>query len=173
MILNRNISNDALMADEKIRTALEGGAIILVDKILTANPEYTNMYFRGLVVTESASTVSEAAASLLGWSDKNVFLMAAMQNAKTEIADKHEVGKVFPAFAIQIVDSNRPAYEGHTPRQSKDGDVYLDEAGQPIYRTGRLVTKQELEDQGHKTIKRAQVVRVSASVQTAQLLGAV
>lgn len=170
MLVNRNSSNELLLKQPEIVEAIQSGKVILFDKVQTSNPDYTTMYFLGMVETESTNDVSIAAASLLGWSDTNVFMMRALQNAKTEIAEKHEIGKTYEGFAIQLVDTNKPAYENHTPRQSKDGETYKDANGLPIYRTGRLVTKEELAQQGHKTIKRVTVQKVQASVSTAAML---
>lgn len=163
LLINRNTTNEVLMATPEVVTALQGGHLILIDKVPTANPLYTTLYFAGLVETTSSNAVSGAQAELLGWTEKNIFIMRCSQNSKTEIANQFEIGKVFESFAIQIVDTNTPAYDGHTPRISKDGDKYVDEAGNPIYRTGRLVTKDELNVEGHKTIQRAQVVKVGSS----------
>ena len=171
MLVNRNSSNEQLMAEAIIRAAVEAGFVILIDKVPTSNPEYTNLYFAGMVETQSASTVSKAQAELLGWSDTNVFLMRAQQNAKTAVADKFEIGKVFEGFALQIVDSTSPSFPEHKPRQSKEGDVYLNEENHPIYRSARLVTKEELTEQGHKTIKRAGVAKLpQASASVKQLM---
>jgi len=172
LLVNSKSSNEALLASPEVVAAVQGGNVILIDKIPTSNPEYVSLYFAGMVETASSSTVSGAATMLLGWTDNSTFLMRAMQNAKAEIADKFETGKVFEQFAIQIIDTNTPAYDKHTPRQSKTGEIYVDEFNKPIYRTGRLVTKDELVAEGHKTIKRVQAkmpansAKVSAMFET-------
>ena len=170
LLVNSKSTNEALLASPEVVAAIQGGNVILIDKIPTANPEYVSLYFAGMVETASSSTVSGAAVALLGWNDNSQFLMRAMQNAKAEIADKFELGKVFESFAIQIIDTNTPAYEKHTARQSKTGEVYVDEFGKPIYRTGRLVTKDELSAEGHKTIKRQQAKQVVGSAKASELL---
>ena len=170
MLVNKNSSNEQLMNDETTRTALDAGHVIIIDKQVTSNPEYTTLFLAGMVETASSSTASMAQASLLGWNDTNVYPIRCVQNSKTEIADKLPIGKVFTDFAMQIVDTEAPAYEGHTPRQSKDGDVYLSENGKSIYRSARLVTKDELAVEGHKTIKRATVVKPQVSAKVADML---
>ena len=172
LLVNSKSSNEALLASPEVVAAVQGGNVILIDKIPTANPNYVSLYFAGMVETASSSTVSKVQAMLLGWTDNSQFLMRAMQNAAVEIADKLETGKVFNDFALQIVDTNTPGYESHTPRQSKTGEVYVDEAGKPIYRTARLVTKDELATEGHQVIKRVQNKAVG-SVKAAELLATV
>jgi hypothetical protein len=171
MTVNRNSSNEELLNNEAVRAAVEAGNVILIDKVPTSNPEYTNLYFAGMVETQSASTVSAAQSMLLGWSETNQYMMRAQQNSKTDVAEKFPLGTVFQDFALQIVDSNTPAYSEQKPRQSKDGQLYLDEAGNKIYRSARLVTKAELEDEGHKTIRRAAVAKApQASASVAALM---
>jgi len=171
LLVNSKSTNEALLASPEVVAAIQGGNVILIDKIPTANPEYVSLYFAGMVETASSSTnTNKAETMLLGWSDNSQFLMRAMQNSAVEIADKFEVGKVFDQFALQIVDTNTPAYEKHTPRQSKVGEVYVDEFGKPIYRTGRLTTKDELSAEGHKTIKRQQTKQVVGSAKASELL---
>ena len=172
LLVNSKSSNEALLASPEVVAAVQGGNVILIDKIPTANPNYVSLYFAGMVETTSSSTVGKAQAMLLGWTDNSQFLMRAMQNAAVEIADKLETGKVFNDFALQIVDTNTPGYESHTPRQSKTGEVYVDESGKPIYRTARLVTKDELAIEGHQVIKRVQNKAVG-SVKAAELLATV
>lgn len=170
LLVNSKSNNDALLASPEVVAAVEAGHLILIDKVPTSNPEYVSLYFAGMVETASSNTVSGAQAALLGWSDNSTFLMRAMQNAKAEIADKFETGKVFDQFAIQIIDTNTPAYEKQAPRQSKTGEIYVDEFNKPIYRTGRLVTKDELAAEGHKTIKRVQAKMPVSSAKAASLL---
>ena len=172
LLVNSKSSNEALLASPEVVAAVQGGNVILIDKIPTANPNYVSLYFAGMVETTSSSTVGKAQAMLLGWTDNSQFLMRAMQNAAVEIADKLETGKVFNDFALQIIDTNTPGYESHTPRQSKTGEVYVDESGKPIYRTARLVTKDELAIEGHQVIKRVQNKAVG-SVKAAELLATV
>ena len=172
LLVNSKSSNEALLDSPEVVAAVQGGNVILIDKIPTANPNYVSLYFAGMVETASSSTVGKAQAMLLGWTDNSQFLMRAMQNAAVEIADKLETGKVFNDFALQIIDTNTPGYESHTPRQSKTGEVYVDEAGKPIYRTARLVTKDELAIEGHQVIKRVQNKAVG-SVKAAELLATV
>ena len=173
LLVNSKSSNEALLASPEVVAAVQGGNVILIDKISTANPNYVSLYFAGMVeIASSSTTVSAAATKLLGWTDNSQFLMRAMQNAAVEIADKLETGKVFNDFALQIIDTNTPGYESHTPRQSKTGEVYVDESGKPIYRTARLVTKDELAIEGHQIIKRVQNKAVG-SVKAAELLATV
>lgn len=172
LLVNSKSSNEALLASPEVVAAVQGGNVILIDKIPTANPNYVSLYFAGMVETANSSTVSKVATMLLGWTDNSHFLMRAMQNAAVAIADKLETGKVFNDFALQIIDTNTPGYESHTPRQSKTGEVYVDESGKPIYRTARLVTKDELAIEGHQIIKRVQNKAVG-SVKAAELLATV
>lgn len=172
MLVNRNQTNETLLSNEQIREALESGKVVLIDKVVTSNPEYTNLYFLGYCEVASSSEVSEVQKALLGW-DNSVFPMRVQQNAKTAIADKFTIGQTFDKFAIQIVDSLTPAFADQKPRQTKSGDVVTDIKDNPIYRNTRLVTHQELAEQGHKIIERKRVVasQAQASVKAAELLG--
>lgn len=172
MLVNRNQTNETLLSNEAIREALESGKVVLIDKVATTNPEYTNLYFLGYCEVASSSEVSEVQKALLGW-DSSVFAMRVQQNAKTTIADKFQIGQTFDKFAIQIVDSLTPAFADQKPRQSKSGDVVTDINDNPIYRNTRLVTHDELAEQGHKIIERKRVnaAQAQASVKAAELLG--
>ena len=171
MLVNRNQTNETLLSNEAIREALESGNVVLIDKVVTSNPEYTNLYFLGYCEVTSSSEVSEVQKALLGW-DSSVFAMRVQQNAKTTIADKFAIGQNFDKFAIQIVDSLTPAFAEQKPRQSKSGDVVTDINDNPIYRNTRLVTHEELAEQGHKIIERKRVVatQAQASVKATALL---
>ena len=169
MLVNRNSSNEQLAKDETVRTALDGGNVILIDKQVTSNPNYTTLFIAGYVETPSSSSVNHAQAELLGWGTNSAFIGRCVQNAKTEIADKLPLGKVFEDFALQVVDHKTPQYEGHTPRMSNKGEVYFAEDGSRIYRSFVLTTKEELAEQGHIIIKRMPVSN-NVSVNAAKLL---
>ena len=153
LLVNYKSSNKELLAIPEIAEIVEAGHLVLIDKVPTANPDYFSLYFFGYVDVAS-STTNKVQQILLEWTDNSKFPMRAMQNAVARVSDKFEIGKSFPEFAIQVIDTNTPAYDKHTPRQSKTGEIYVDEFNKPIYRTGRLVTKDELIAEGHKTIKR-------------------
>lgn len=158
MLVNRNSSNEQIMADATVRTVVDAGNVILFDKKPTSNPSYTTLYFFGYCELSSQdSAMSAAQRLLLGWSETSVFPMRCQQNASTEVADKLAIGTPFSDFALRIVDSNLPSYEGQTPRQSKSGETYFDAEGNKIYRNVVLVTKQELADRGHHIINRVSV----------------
>jgi hypothetical protein len=171
MLINRNQTNETLMNVEEVRTALDAGNVVLIDKVATTNPEYTNLYFLGYCEVASSSEVSEVQRQLLGW-DSSIFPMRVQQNAKTEIADKFTIGQAFDKFAIQIVDSLTPAFADQKPRLSKSGDVVTDINDNPIYRNTRLVTHDELAEHGHKIIERKRVnaAQAQASVKAAALM---
>lgn len=166
MLVNRKSTNDVLLNDNEVRTALDAGKVILLDKVATSNPEYTTLYFLGYVEVESSNTeVSAAQRLLLGWSDKSVYPMRCVQNALTSVADNLTAGQSFDNFALRIVDTNVPTYANQEPRQSKTGETYFDADGHKIYRNVVLVTKEELQTKGHSIIRRvtAKVPSVNAS----------
>lgn len=163
MLVNRNSSNEQIMNDESVRTVIDNGAVVLFDKKPTSNPKYTTLYFFGYVeIKSSNATMSSAQRALLGWDKPSLFPMRCQQNASTEIADKLAIGASFEDFALRIVDSSMPSYEGQQPRQSNSGDIYFDENGDKIFRNVVLVTKEELAEKGHHIINR--VAQKQASV---------
>lgn len=169
MLVSRNLTNEQLLAIDSIREALEAGHVVLIDKVQTSNPEYTNLYFMGYCEVTSGAEISEVQKALLGW-DSSVFVMRVQQNAKTEIADKFTIGQAFPKFAVQIVDSLQPSYATQEPRKSKSGDVVTDINNNPIYRSTRLVTQGELAERGHVIIERKRVVATAQSAKASALL---
>lgn len=174
MLVNRNTKNEALLLDEAVRTALEGGNCILIDKKVTSNPDYTTLYVAGFVENEGTSNSNGAQAQLLGWDKPQIYVARCVQNAKTAIADKFDIGHVFPDFALQIVDSNKPQYPEHEPRQSKKGEIYLSaETGEKIYRSFMLTTKAELAKQGHQIIKRQPTATVAVSAKFEEMLSTI
>lgn len=170
LLINYKSSNKELLAIPEIAEIVEAGHLALIDKVPTSNPDYHSLYFFGYVDVASSTTANKAQQILLEWSDNSKFPMRAMQNAVTRVSDKFEKGKAFEDFAIQVIDTNTPAYDKQAPRQSKTGEIYVDEFNKPIYRTGRLVTKDELAAEGHKTIKRVQAKMPVSSAKAASLL---
>ena len=169
MLVSRNLTNEQLLSNEEIRTALDAGHVVLIDKVVTSNPEYTNLYFMGYCEVSNGGDISAVQKELLGW-DSSVFAMRVQQNAKTAIADKFTIGQAFPSFAVQIVDSLQPSYATQEPRKSKSGDVVTDINNNPIYRSTRLVTDVELAERGHIIIERKRVVATTQSAKASALL---
>lgn len=149
--MNRNLSNTELMAIPAVKAAVESGSLVLIDKVQTANPEYTNLYFFGNVegLGGASAEVSAAAAELLGWNSS--YQDRCIQNSKTAIANTLVVGQEFKNFAIRIVDSTVPQFQGQQFRKDGNDNVLYHE-GKPIYRTRFLVTKDELATKGHSTL---------------------
>lgn len=145
--LNRNMTNDALLANEDVKRALDAGHIVLIDRKATRKPEYTNLYFAGMV--EGGGSVTETQAMFLDWDTK--FIGRAIQNASTKIAEKMELGKVFDNLQLRMVDSTKPHYAGQDPRENKDGKQLQDSDGNAVYRKFEVVLQSEFT--GHKTIE--------------------
>ena len=148
--MNCKMKNTELIEIPEVKAALEAGKVVLIDKKPTSNPEYTNLYFFGKVEGMGASSeVSAAAAMFLKWTTS--YNQRAIQNARTEVADKFEVGHTFDDFALRCMDSLEPSFQGHTPRVNSAGEL-LQHKGKDIYRHFELVTKDELKAKGHVTI---------------------
>jgi len=173
MLVNRNSSNEQLSKDAQVKTAIESNKIILIDKVPTSNPDYTTMYFVGICETKSESTseLSGFQRQGLGFSETSKFIMRSTANFLTETASKIEVGQTFDA-CLQIVDSNKPAWDGHAPRQNKSGEVYLDANGDKIYRNAVPMFYDEFEKVGHKITKHVSVLKSNPTVSVNELITA-
>jgi hypothetical protein len=144
--MNNSMKNADLMAIPAVAEAIKAGSVVLIDKKQTADATYTNLYF--FAETElggGSGEVSEAAAMLLGWTGSQ---SRAIQNAKTEIANNFEVGKVFPDFALRCIDSVEKQWDTQNPRIDSNGQLFFNGAKE-IYRRFELVTKSELAAKGH------------------------
>jgi hypothetical protein len=152
MELNRNLTNDQLLADANIKASLDAGKIVIIDKVPTANPEYTNLYFIGKVegLASSNTGVSSLAAQLLGWNNSDIY-MRSIQNANTEVANQLPIGSALPG-TIRVVDSTEKAFDNQTSRIDRDGNHLLHN-GQPIYRNTEICTIEELAEKGHYTLE--------------------
>jgi len=127
--------------------------IILIKKKITKNPKYTTLYFVGICLIPEEEPLCQSDIKLYNNNGLNYLEYKVAQNAATDISDKFEIGQVFPDFAIQIIDVTIPPFVGFPSRKDINGNICLDETNLPIYRTRRLVTKDELVEQGHKILK--------------------
>ena len=152
MELNRNLTNDVLLADANIKQQLDNGNLVLIDMVPTSNPEYTNLYFIGKVtgLASSNTGVSQLAAALLNWGSNEVY-MRSIQNASTQVAQQMQKGQTLPG-TMRVIDSLEPAFEGQTSRIDRNGKQLLS-GGKPIYRTTQICTHEEFEQQGHDTLE--------------------
>ena len=150
MELNRNMTNEEILAHKDIKDAMDNGKLIIIDGVQTSNPEYTNLYFMGKVegLPSSNTNVSELAATLLNW---GAVYMRSIQNASTQIADGLEIGQTIDG-AIRVTDSTEPAFDNQSPRVDRDNNLLLHN-GSKIYRTTNICTQQELDRDGHATLE--------------------
>ena len=168
MELNRNLTNDVLLADANIKQQLDNGNLVLIDMVPTSNPEYTNLYFIGKVtgLASSNTGISQLAAALLNWGSNEVY-MRSIQNASTEVAQQMQKGQALPG-TMRVIDSLEPAFEGQTSRIDRNGKQLLS-GGKPVYRTTQICTIEEFEQQGHDTLEidRAPIQKPQSSGQVA------
>lgn len=152
MELNRNMTNDELLAINEVKQAIDNGKIVIIDKVATSNPEYTNLYFIGKVegLASSNTGVSSLAAQLLGWNNSEIY-MRSIQNASTAVANQLPIGSALPG-TIRVVDSVEKAFDNQTSRIDRD-DNHLLHNGQPIYRSTEICTIEELAESGHFTLE--------------------
>ena len=152
MELNRNLTNDVLLADANIKQQLDNGNLVLIDMVPTSNPEYTNLYFIGKVtgLASSNTGVSSLQAALLGWNNSEVY-MRSIQNASTAVAQQLQKGQAIPG-TIRVIDSLEPSFDGQTSRIDRNGSQLLNN-GKPIYRSTQICTVEELDSMGHATIE--------------------
>jgi len=151
MELNRNLTNDQILANANIKEAIDKGELVIIDMVPTSNPEYTNLYFIGKVtgLAESNTNVSVLSAQLLGWKDG--IYMRSIQNASTAIAEKLQIGESIMG-TMRVVDSIEPEFDGQNPRIDREGNQLLHN-NNPIYRNTFICTHEELEEQGHSTLE--------------------
>lgn|GEM_PF-5552848 len=152
MELNRNMTNDELLAINEVKQAIDNGKIVIIDKVATSNPEYTNLYFIGKVegLASSNTGVSSLAAQLLGWNNSDIY-MRSIQNASTAVANQLPIGSALPG-TVRVVDSTEKAFDNQTSRIDRDGNHLLHN-NQPIYRSTEICTHEELAESGHFTLE--------------------
>lgn len=156
-MLTRNITNQELSSDSTFGPMLNGSSVIIIDKEITSNPEFTTLFLAGMVEQKSSSSLSSMQRLLLGFGDTERYIARCVQNAATEIADGLSIGDTLQGAAIRIVDSVEKAYEAQEPRIDRNGKVYTYN-GKPIYRNMELVSVEELAEAGHYTLKRDSAV---------------
>ena len=149
-VLNNKMTNSQLMANEAVKAVVNSGQLVLIDKVATSNPDYVNLYFFGNVKGNNGSSINATQAMFLGWN--NTFQQRCIQNASTEIANNYEIGEGIDNIGIQMFDSIKPSFEGHTPRKDRDGNVLLNN-GSPIYRVTVVNAKETIESEGHTTLE--------------------
>ena len=172
MLVNKNSSNADLEKDPQVAKAIAEGKIILIDKQPTSNPGYVTMFFVGQCETKSeSSNLSAFERQGLGFSDTSKFLMRSTANYSAEMADKTPLGTTFDA-CLQIVDSNKPSWDTHAPRQNKSGEIYLDANGDKIYRNAKPMFKEEFEAVGHKITKHVSVLKSNPTISASELITA-
>lgn len=152
MDLNRNLTNEELLANAEIKKALDEGNLVLIDKVQTSNEEYVNLYFMAKVtgLPSSNTEVSDLGAQLLGWNSTEVY-MRAIQNASAKVAQKLPKGATIPG-TIRVKDSLKAWFDGQQPRVDRNGNILLNN-GKPIYRTTQICSHDEFQKKGHDTLE--------------------
>ena len=167
MVINRNLTNEEILANDSIREKVNSGQIVVIDKVQTSNPDYVNLYFIGLVdgLATGTTQVSNLAAQLLGW-DNSGIPFRAVQNAKKDIADKIPVGHGIKG-CIRVIDSTERFFEGQEPRQDRKGRV-LYHNGKPVYRIGTICSHEEFKAEGHQLLQAEKKVAEGEATQPAE-----
>ena len=167
MVINRNLTNEEILANDSIREKVDSGQIVVIDKVQTSNPDYVNLYFIGLVdgLATGTTQVSDLAAQLLGW-DNSGIPFRAIQNAKKDIADSIPVGHGIKG-CIRVIDSTEPFFEGQEPRQDRKGRV-LYHNGKPVYRIGTICSHEEFKAEGHHLLQAEKQVAEEDTTQPAE-----
>ena len=167
MVINRNLTNEEILANDSIREKVNSGQIVVIDKVQTSNPDYVNLYFIGLVdgLASGTTQVSKLASQLLGWDDGGI-PFRAIQNARKDIADKIPIGHGVNG-CIRVMDSTEPFFEGQEPRQDRKGRVLYHD-GKPVYRIGTICSHEEFEADGHHLLQAEKKVAEEESTQPAE-----
>lgn len=152
MNINRNMTNDEILAIPAVKKQLDEGKLVIIDMVLTSRPEYTNMYFIGKVegLPSSNTDVSDLAAQLLGWNNSDIY-MRSVQNASTEIANQLQVGMGIQG-TIRVIDKLEAEFDGQNPRIDRNNNILLHNK-QMIYRTTQICSADELAEKGHETLE--------------------
>jgi hypothetical protein len=142
----RNAELDDIIGDIKF------GNLVIIDKIKTSNPLYTNLYLYGPVegIRSESSGVSKAQARLLGW-DNSSNNMRCIANASTEIVDELNIGDAIQG-CIRVTDYLEPQFDNHNPRTDSNGNI-LYHNGNEVFRYTELVDEEELMESGHNILK--------------------
>jgi len=149
--LNRNLTNDGLL--ELIGDKIKEGLMIIVDKLLTSNPEYTMLYVvQEIIDLPNAVDVTDFEAAALGWD--NTLIIRAMFNADTTISEKYPKGTQIDGARIRIYDTLTPDFEEQSPRLTREKDAVRVLQGKPIYRQSHVVFDEEfMKLGGHAVIE--------------------
>jgi hypothetical protein len=131
--MNKNSTNADLYAG--LGEIIKDGKTRIFAKAPSKNPEYVTIFLCQEVKKPSGSTTS-AQKYFLGWDDTR--LLRAIHNAKAEIADKMEIGKVVP-FDILEEEKIVPAYEGQEPKVNPGTSEVVMFKDQRVYTHGSLV----------------------------------
>lgn len=149
--MDRHSSNEQLLSNPDIFKKIANNELVLIDKIITSNPEYTTLYFIGKIIFNGDDdSLSEASCALLGWNP--MIVERIIQNAKTDISNSMNIGSSYDDWAIRIIDDIKPNYDNHTPRVDNDGNIFFYNNNE-IYRRKSICTKQELRENSHKILK--------------------
>ena len=151
MDLNRNLTNDEILAIPEVEDALNDGKIMVIHKEDTSHPDYVNMYFIGIVkgLSSSNTDVNSLQAQLLGW--KGTMPMRAIQNSSKAIADQVALGTMFDG-TIRVFDTLTKQFDAQTSRIDRNGKQLLHQ-GKPIYRNTEICDFATLERLGHDTLE--------------------
>lgn len=133
------------------------------------------LYVIGAVQSSNSSSGSFSSFQSLAYQSQTlertliVFDQAFLQQQGLNIGSELVINGI--SGRIQILESVSPQYEGQSARRRKTGEPIMSETGQPVYRSTRIVTPEELADQGHEYIPRAykgSVATTPAAQQTQQ-----
>lgn len=133
----------------------------------TKNPDIVQLGIIANVEGISSSSASKLTIRAMGWDEngggssqrtlmtiKRDTLTKAAKSVKkgagvaaTELLRECGVLESNESVSIEVSDSYSPAYDGHSPRQTRDGDALVSKAnGKPIYRTASLVIGAPMHD---------------------------
>ena len=168
MELNRNLTNDELLAIDSVKQAVDNGKIVIIDKVETTHPDFVNLYCIAKVegLTSSNTDVNPLQAQLLGWNGD--IYMRAIQNASKAIADQVELGTAYNG-TIRVIDTLTKQFDAHTSRIDRNGKQLLSQ-GKPIYRNTEICDFATLERLGHDTLE-VDKVPVQQSQESGQVVG--
>lgn len=132
--LSKNSTNKELM--EAFGEAIADGETRIFAKNQSSNPDYTTIFFCQTIKT--SRTISGPQEFFLGWNSTR--LVRAIHNAKTEIAEKLEVGQIVP-FDIKLTESYLPAYEGQACKTNPSTAEAVQIGGHDVFEHTDLVEK--------------------------------
>ncbi len=164
--LNYEMTN-ADIIEALVEAGIEVSANPVVIDIVESenNPDWTVLFLMAEIKLKSSNgSLTKAQLRMKGWGTSSQTLRA-MEAVPTDVAAEYEIGEVLEDMTFRIVDSTEKPHKKANPRQTKAGDLLVDENGDEVYRQAVIIdtlelnggvdeeTGEEIEGIGHSIIR--------------------